>query len=192
MTKHSRREFLEQSMLSAAAVAAASWSTAAGRAMAEEASASKAAGPNDKLGVAIIGAGGRGAHSHLPIYTKLLDTEILWVVDADENRGHTAAKDAEILVLRHQLAVLQRQAPRPRFTWSDRAIVSALARLVPRDRWAPFLVTPETILRWHRALVRRRWTYPHRRAGRPTLTEETVDLIVRLARENHRWGTSES
>jgi putative transposase len=91
-------------------------------------------------------------------------------------------------VLRHQLAVLQRQGARPRFTWSDRALVSALARLVPRERWASFLVTPETILRWHRALVRRRWTYPHRKPGRPALSQETVELIVRLARENPRWG----
>jgi putative transposase len=99
-----------------------------------------------------------------------------------------AAKDAEILVLRHQLAILRRQVARPRFSWSDRAIIAALARLVPRQRWAAFLVAPETILRWHRALVRRHWTYPHRRPGRPPLSEETVELIVRLARENPRWG----
>lgn len=104
------------------------------------------------------------------------------------HRMDAAAKDAEILVLRHQLAVLERQGARPRFTWSDRALVSALARLVPRDRWTSFLVTPETILRWHRALVRRRWTYPHRNHGRPALAQETVGLIVRLARENPRWG----
>ncbi len=98
------------------------------------------------------------------------------------------AKDAEILVLRYQLAVLQRQGTRPRFTWPDRAIVSALARLVPRERWTSFLVTPETILRWHRALVRRRWTYPHRKPGRPAFPHDTVELTVRLARENPRWG----
>lgn len=99
------------------------------------------------------------------------------------------AKDAEILVLRHQLAVLRRQVGRPRFTWwSDRAFVALLAQLVPKERWTPFLVTPKTILSWHRALVRRRWTYPHWRGGRPPLQAETVDLICRLARENPRWG----
>jgi len=60
-----------------------------------------------------------------------------------------------------------------------------LARLVPREKWASFLVTPETVLRWHRALVRRHWTYPHR-VGRPSLPDETVELILRLARENPR------
>src|ERR1039458_5498072 len=90
-------------------------------------------------------------------------------------------KDAEILVLRQQLAVLRRQIARPRLSWSDRALIASLARLVPRERWASFLVTPETILRWHRALVRRHWTYPHR-VGRPSLPDETVELIRRLAR----------
>ena len=104
------------------------------------------------------------------------------------HRMRDVAKDAEILVLRHQLAVLRRQVARPRFSWTDRAIIGALAELVPRERWAAFLVNPETILRWHRALVRRRWTYPHRPPGRPSLPEPTVELIVRLARENPRWG----
>ncbi len=104
------------------------------------------------------------------------------------HRMDAAAKDAEILVLRHQLAVLRRQGTRPRFSWSDRALIATLAKLVPRERWAAFLVTPETILRWHRALVRRRWTYSHRGPGRPPLPQETIELIVRLARENPRWG----
>ena len=71
-----------------------------------------------------------------------------------------AAKDAEILVLRHQLAVLRRQVARPRLTWSDRALISMLASLGPRERWGSFLITPQTILGWHRSLVRKRWTYP--------------------------------
>jgi hypothetical protein len=99
----------------------------------------------------------------------------------------TAAKDAEILVLRHQLAVLRRQVARPRFTWSDRALVALVARLVPRELWGSFLVTPQTILGWHRSLVRRRWTFPHRRAGRPAIPKETTELICRLARENPRY-----
>lgn len=98
------------------------------------------------------------------------------------------AKDAEVLVLRHQLAVLRRQLARPRFTWSDRALIALLADLVPRERWTAFLVTPKTILDWHRRLVRRHWTYPHRRVGRPPRDAETVQLIVRLARENRTWG----
>jgi transposase InsO family protein len=104
------------------------------------------------------------------------------------HRMDSVAKDAEILVLRHQLAVLHRQAARPRFTWSDRALVALLAGLVPRTHWRSLLVTPETILGWHSRLVKKRWTYPHRRTGRPALPEETVNLILRLARENPRWG----
>jgi len=103
-------------------------------------------------------------------------------------RMDAVAKDAEILVLRHQLAVLRRQVARPRLTWSDRALISLLASLVSRERWGSFLITPQTILAWHRALVRKRWTYPHRRPGRPTLAKETVELICRLAKENPRWG----
>jgi len=99
-----------------------------------------------------------------------------------------AAMDAEILVLGHQLAVLSRRVARPRFSWSDRALIATLAKLVPQERWAALLVTPETILPWHRAGVRRRWTYPHRGPGRPPLSDETVELMVRLARENSRWG----
>jgi putative transposase len=103
-------------------------------------------------------------------------------------RRDTFAKDAEILLLRHQVAVLRRQVGRARCTWSDRALIALLAGLIPRQRWTAFLVTPKTVLDWHRRLVARRWTYPHRRPGRPPLGRETVELIVRLARENPRWG----
>jgi hypothetical protein len=94
------------------------------------------------------------------------------------------AKDAEILVLRHQLAVLRRPVSRPRFTWSDPAVIALLPGLVPRKRWSAFLVMPKAILDWHRRLVQRRWTYPHRRPGRPALASKTVELICRLAGEN--------
>jgi hypothetical protein len=77
------------------------------------------------------------------------------------------SKDVEILVLRHQLAVLQRQIARPRFEPDDRAIVTAFARVLGRDRWSNFLVRPATILGWHRRLVANHWTYPHR-PGRPS------------------------
>jgi transposase len=98
------------------------------------------------------------------------------------------AKDAEIVVLRHQPAVLRRQVGRARFTWSHRVPIAGLAGLIPRQRCTAFVVTPKTILDWHRRLVRRRWTYPHRQPGRPPLERETVELIVRLAPENPRWG----
>jgi transposase InsO family protein len=103
--------------------------------------------------------------------------------------GPTPDADAlEIVVLRHQLAVLRRQVPRPRYTPADRMLLAALAKLLPRQRWAAFLVTPSTLLRWHRELVARRWTYP--RTGRDLrgLDEEIVAPVVRLARENPRWG----
>ena len=103
--------------------------------------------------------------------------------------GPTAdAKDVEIAVLRHQLMVLRRQVARPRYTPSDRLTLAVLARLLPRERWSAFLITPATLLRWHRDLVRRRWTYPHRQGSRRGLDPSVVDLVLRMARENSRWG----
>src|SRR6266536_1036745 len=99
-----------------------------------------------------------------------------------------AAKDLEILVLRHQLAVLRRQVPRPKLEPADRALLAALSRRLPRSSWSRFVVRPETLLGWHRRLVAGVWTYPHRRPGRPPLDEHVQQLIVRLARENPRWG----
>jgi putative transposase len=100
-----------------------------------------------------------------------------------------AAKDLEILVLRHQLAVLRRQTPRPKLVEpADRALLAAVSRVLPRSRWSCFLVRPETLLRWHRRLVAGTWTYPHRPTGRPALNPEVQQLIVRLARENSAWG----
>ena len=78
-----------------------------------------------------------------------------------------AAKELEILVLRHQLAVLRRQTPRPKLEPADRALLAAISRVLPRARWSCFLVTPETLLRWHRRLVAGAWTYPHHQTGRP-------------------------
>jgi putative transposase len=98
------------------------------------------------------------------------------------------AKDVEIAVLRHQMTVLHRQVARPRYTQSDRLVLAVLARLLPRERWSAFLVTPATLLRWHRDLVRRRWTYPHRHGRRRGLDPSVVDLVLRMGRENPRWG----
>ncbi len=99
-----------------------------------------------------------------------------------------AAKEIEILVLRHELAVLRRQHPRPRLQPTDRALLAALSRLLPRARWSVFVVQPDTLLRWHRRLVTRRWTYPTTSMGPPPVSEEVQQLVVRLARENPLWG----
>ena len=99
-----------------------------------------------------------------------------------------AANEVEILVLRHELAVLRRQVGRPNCRPADRALLAALARLLPRDRWGSVFVRPETIRRWHRTLVARRWTYPDRRPGRPATDREIRALILQLAWENPAWG----
>ncbi|WP_041255970.1 integrase core domain-containing protein [Frankia sp. EAN1pec] len=102
-------------------------------------------------------------------------------------RGDTA-KEAELLVLRHQVAVLRRQVNRPTLEPADRVILAALSRLLPRARWGSFVVTPATVLRWHRELLARQWTYPRRTPGRPPIRREIRELVLRLAQENPTWG----
>jgi putative transposase len=99
-----------------------------------------------------------------------------------------AAKDVEILVLRHEVAVLRRQNPRPGLTWIDSAVLSALTRLLPTGLRRLRLVSPRTLLRWHAHLISRRWTYPRRQPGRPPTPQPFRTRVLRMARENPTWG----
>jgi hypothetical protein len=96
-------------------------------------------------------------------------------------------KELEIVVLRHELAILRRQRKSPSLTTVNRLFLAAASRCLCRDRWRSFIITPATLLRWHRRLVASRWTYPHR-AGRPPMRGEIRDLVLRLAQDNSRWG----
>ena len=98
------------------------------------------------------------------------------------------ANAVEVLVLRYQVAVLRRQVRRLDLEPADRAVLAGLSRLLPRARWAAFLVTPATVLRWHRQLIAPKWTYPRRPPGRPGVAGEVRELVLRLARENPTWG----
>jgi|SRR6266702_977646 len=100
------------------------------------------------------------------------------------------AKDAEILILRHRVAVLQRNVKTPRLSWADRAVLAALARLLPTGllRQLRLIVSPRTLLRWHADLVKRRWAYPRRRPGRPHTAQAIRALVQEMARDNPGWG----
>jgi transposase InsO family protein len=115
---------------------------------------------------------------------RLLVTVLSWLALLARS---SSAKDVEIIALRHEVAVLRRTNPRPRMSWADRAILAALARIMPRGLRARRIVTPGTLLRWHRRLVAAKWRQP-RPPGRPPVPDELTELIVRLARENTRWG----
>jgi hypothetical protein len=102
--------------------------------------------------------------------------------------GDQRDREVEILVLRHEVKVPQRKAGRLKLRRRDRLLLAAAARLLPRERWSCFIVTPATLLAWHRQLVKRKWTYRRRRTGRPPLDLKICRLILRMAKDNPRWG----
>ena len=119
----------------------------------------------------------------------LLLRRVVLFVAGSSNDQMTTEVEVVVVVLRHQLNVLKRQAGRPRLRRRDRLFMAALSRVLPRARWSSFLVSPQTLLRWHRELVRRKWTFRRRSTGgRPSITDHVRDLILQMGRENPRWG----
>jgi putative transposase len=116
----------------------------------------------------------------------LLRRVVRWTAGSSNDLMDT---EVEVMVLRHQLMVLKRQVGKPRLRRRDRLFMAAIARSLPRARWSSFVVGPQTLLRWHRELVRRKWTYRRTSAGgRPPIIDEVRELILRMGRENPRWG----
>ncbi len=112
-----------------------------------------------------------------------------WLFQLVTRSSNDLTRDIEVVVLRHQLMVLRRQVGRPHLRRRDRLFMAALSRALPRARWSSFVVSPQTLLRWHRELVRRKWTYKRISiGGRPPITDEVRELIVRMGRDNPRWG----
>ncbi len=117
----------------------------------------------------------------------LLLRRVVWLTASSSNDPLNT--EVELVVLRHQLKVLKRQVGRPRLRRRDRVFMAAISRALPRARWSSFLVSPQTLLRWHRELVRRKWTFGRRSAGgRPPIPDAVRELILRMGRENPRWG----
>jgi putative transposase len=120
----------------------------------------------------------------LRLLYSILDRFLSWLVLLGRT---SSAKDVELLVLRHEVAILRRTNTKPRLDWADRAVLAALIRRLPAVLRGHRLVTPATVLRWHRRLITRKWTNPNR-GGRPPLDDTIAALIQRLARENPTWG----
>ena len=118
-----------------------------------------------------------------------LDWSVRRLLESVLLRSRSAGeKESEIFQLRHQLQVLERHVGRPQLSQADRALLAAFSRVLPRRAWTSFFVTPATLLRWHRELVARRWTYPRCRRGRPATPAGLRGLVLRMARENPGWG----
>jgi putative transposase len=119
-------------------------------------------------------------------FTYLLLHRLVQLVAGSSNHLNS---DVKVVVLRHQLKVLKRQVSKPRLRRRDRVFMAAMSRVLPRARWSSFVVSPQTLLRWHRELVRRKWTFKRISVGgRPPIADEVRALIVRMGRENPRWG----